>query len=361
MTDNKMISREDRIGRYLKKYLNRYVFLEFSDEFAKNSQTGQLLKGVSIPLKKDEVQSFAGGEGVSMLVIADNMANVMGCDPKFKFTENYVAILKTIFDDTLLDNLVKRGNECADDENLDDACIYFRAVLCMNSEHQDAMYSYARICRSMYEASENEEYVGRFKAESLEWFELLTEAHPQFGMGYYYLGYSYLNLGLYAKAKIAWEKFLEINRRKPKGKEYEEITDRVKQMEDPVNIELGCMKISMGHYEEGLAILEPYADSEYKTWWPLYYYLGVGYVELKEFRKAELAFKRVLSLNGSHLDSMRELVEIYQYHGDWVNVKKFTEKIKMVEASQKIDQEEYIRETQAESKRMEEWNEESDA
>ncbi len=45
----------------------------------------------------------------------------------------------------------------------------------------------------MYLASQNEEYVGRFKAEALEWFEILTEVHPKFAQGYYYLGYAYLN------------------------------------------------------------------------------------------------------------------------------------------------------------------------
>ena len=49
------------------------------------------------------------------------------------------------------------------------------------------MYSYARAFRAMYLNSQNEEYVGRFKAEALEWLELLTETHPRFAQGYYYL------------------------------------------------------------------------------------------------------------------------------------------------------------------------------
>ena len=30
--------REDRIGRYFRKYLNKFVFVEFSDDFIKKSQ-----------------------------------------------------------------------------------------------------------------------------------------------------------------------------------------------------------------------------------------------------------------------------------------------------------------------------------
>ena len=88
--------REDRIGKYFRKYLNRFIFVEFSDEFIAKSKEGDLLKGVPIPLRKKEVKDFAGGEGIPMLVIAENMAWVMGCDPHFKHTKDYVAILSRL-------------------------------------------------------------------------------------------------------------------------------------------------------------------------------------------------------------------------------------------------------------------------
>ena len=42
-----------------------------------------------IPLRKKEIKEFAGGEGIDMLVLAENMAWVMGCDPHFKYTKDY--------------------------------------------------------------------------------------------------------------------------------------------------------------------------------------------------------------------------------------------------------------------------------
>ena len=41
--------REDRIGRYFRKYLNKFVFDEFSPEFMEKSKAGDLMKGVPIP------------------------------------------------------------------------------------------------------------------------------------------------------------------------------------------------------------------------------------------------------------------------------------------------------------------------
>ena len=66
--------REDRIGKYFKKYLNKFVFVEFSEEFMKKSKAEELMKGVPIPLRKKEIKEFAGGEGIDMLVLAENMA-----------------------------------------------------------------------------------------------------------------------------------------------------------------------------------------------------------------------------------------------------------------------------------------------
>ena len=52
--------REDRIGKYFRKYLNKFVFAEFSEEFMKNSKAGELMRGVPIPLRKKEIKEFAG-------------------------------------------------------------------------------------------------------------------------------------------------------------------------------------------------------------------------------------------------------------------------------------------------------------
>ena len=323
--------REDRIGRYFKKYLNKFVFVEFSDEFMASNKAGHLMKGVPVPLRRKEVKEFAGGRGIDFLVLAENMAWVMGCDPHFKYTKDYCAILRKLYNYKLYEGMMKEGRDAAENGEMDNACIHFRAALCMKHDYLHAMYSYARACRVMYEHSKNEEYVGRFKAESLDWFEILTETHPRFAMGYYYLGYSYLNIGLYGKAKIAWQDYLKFGRN---GRDRREITKRLNQIAHPVAIEDGCLKIGAGRYEEGPEILEPYLKSQYKDWWPLHYYLGRGYVQADRISDAVAEFKKVLMTNGSHLETMKELLLIYEEQDDRANIKKYSEKIKMIEEAQ---------------------------
>ena len=343
--------REDRIGRYFRKYLNKFVFVEFSPEFMAKNKAGHLMKGVPIPLRKKEVKEFAGGSGIDFLVLAENMTWVMGCDPHFKYTNNYCEILKKLYNYKLYEGMMKEGRDFAERGEMDNACIHFRAALCMKHDYLHAMYSYARACRVMYENSRNEEYIGRFKAEALDWFEILTETHPRFAMGYYYLGYSYLNMGLYGKAQLAWQNYLKFSRN---GKDRREITKRIQQISHPVAIEDGCLKVSAGRYEEGIEILEPYLKSQFNDWWPLHYYLGRGYVQADRISDAVAEFKKVLMTNGSHVETMKELLSIYEVQDDKANIKKYREKIALIEAAQEEEHAKQVEETQKENKKLEE-------
>ena len=343
--------REDRIGRYFRKYLNKFVFVEFSEEFIAQSKAGDLLKGVPVPLRKKEVKDFAGGKGINFLVLAENMAWVMGCDPHFKHTKDYCAILHRLYNKKLTEGMLKEGRDAAEQGEMDNACIHFIDALCMQFDYMHAMYSYARACRVMYENSRNEEYVGRFKAESLEWFELLTETHPRFAMGYYYLGYSYLNMGLYGKAQLAWQSFLKFTKN---NKDRKEINKRLQQIADPVAIEDACLKIGSGRYEEGIRVLEHYDKTQFNDWWPLHYYLGRGYVQAGRIADAVSEYKKVLMTNGSHLETMKELLLIYEEEGDKANIKKYSEKIRMIEKAQEEEQAKLVEVTKKENKKLEE-------
>ncbi|MBQ8151844.1 MAG: hypothetical protein IJ070_03660, partial [Firmicutes bacterium] len=343
--------REDRIGKYFRKYLNKFVFVEFSDEFLAKARSADIMKGVPVPLRRKEVKEFAGGSGVDIMALAENMAWVMGCDPHFKYTQQYCDFLVRGYGKKMVEGILKKGRDMAELGEMDQACIMFRACLCMQYDYLHAMYSYTRALRVMYTNSRNEEYVGRFKAECLDWLELLTETHPRFAMGYYYLGYAYLNMGLYAKAQAAWSDFLKFSRN---GKDKKEIRNRIKQIADPVAIEEGCNDVMAGRYAEGLGKLEPYINSKFNDWWPLHYYLGVGYEMVGDPKRALSSFKNVLSLNGSHLETMKELVSLYEAQGDKENVKKYTKKIELIEAAQEEEQQKQIAETQAEDKKLEE-------
>lgn len=332
--------REDRVGRYFKKYLKQFIFVEFSDEFLQRSKVKEIMSSVPVPLRKEDIKQFAGGEGLRPNHIAESMAWIMGSDPKFKYTKNYVAYLNKLFNYKIYEGMMKKGRDAAEKEEYEEACIQFRAALCMKPDYLHAMYSYARVCRSMYEKTMDKEYVGRFKAESMEYFELLTETHPRFAQGYYYLGYAYLNIGLYGKAQAAWKGFLRFTRN---GKDRKEVQERLKQIADPLRIEEGCNHVMALRYDQGREILEAYIDSRFNDWWPLHYYLGVCYARTGMFGEAVSRFKQTLSLNASHLETMEELADIYRKQNDKENLTKYMKKIDIVKKGLAEEQEEMKR------------------
>lgn len=286
-----------------------------------------------------------------MLTIAENMAWIMGCDPHFKHTKDYVAILKKLYNHKLYEGMLKEGRDAAERGAMDDACIHFRAALCMKPDYLHAMYSYARACRAMYLDSHNEEYVGRFKAEALDYFELVTETHPRFAQGYYYLGYAYLNMGLYIKADLTWREFLKFSRN---GKDKKEIRKRLEQLRGPLQIEQGYNDVMAGRYSEGLARLEPFLNSQFNTWWPLYYYLGIAYEMTGKKSEAVANFKKVLTMNASHIETMEELVAIYTQEGDRENRRKYEQKIELIKKTMEEDQKALKKEIQEEDKELQE-------
>ena len=104
------------------------------------------------------------------------------------------------------------------------------------------------------------------------------------------------------------------------------------QLEQPISIEKGCNAVLAGRWREGLDILEPFLDTKFKGWWPLHYYLGVAYARTGSNAKAVASFKRVLGINGSHLESIKELADLYALSGDKENERKYRKKAELIMA-----------------------------
>lgn len=354
------LEEKDRIGRYLVPHLDEIVFDELSDAYLAKAGIADILTDVPVPLRKSELG------GISTLTIAKCMAFVIGCDPEFKYKENYVSYIVRIFGEKFADALVAEGVEAADAKNdYDYACIMFRAAMQINPENAGAYYCYGRACKDAYETAaadlgvseDAEEFVGRFKAEALEAFEVATLKDPTLAEAYYFLGYAYVNMGLYVKSKLTWEEYMKLTedaasidetdekmqdesfaeRIKELRQIRKEIAARLESLEKPVEIEKGYNLVISGRYEEGIAALSEYKESEFASWWPLWFYLGTAYAELGENEEAVSCFTEVLKYSPSHLETMEELVKLYEKLGDEEKAKKYADKAEIVKDNMEKD------------------------
>lgn len=323
---------EDRIAEYLiPKVKSDYIFDELSDEYLEKAGITDIMKGVPVPIKRTEF------ENLSTVAIARNMAFVMGCDINFKYRENYRDYILRTFTKEFVKPLLNEGVELAANGKYEEACIMFRGAIILDPENSDGFYCYGRGLRDAYENGEGEEYVGKFKAESLEAFEKLTLKAPDFDMGFYFLGFAYINLGLYLKSRLTWERFMELSEDEKLRTEIQELLDK---LNDPCKIEEGYNCILSGRYEEGIAILSDYEDdNRYNNWWPLWYYLGVAYNSLDMANEAEHRLLKALTISPSNVEVMEELLKSYRRLENDDKIKKYEKKIEIVKANAELDRE----------------------
>lgn len=324
------LQEKDRISQYLTPHLSEMIFDELSDGYLERAGIKDIMTGVPVPIRKTELES------ISTLSIARNMAFVIGCDPTFQYKENYIAYILRAFDKRFAEGLIADGVEGAARNDFEYACIQFRAAMQIDPDNANAYYCYGRACKDAYEAGEEEEFVGRFKAESLEAFEIATLKNPQLAEAFYFLGYGYVNLGLYIKAKLTWEDFMKLSADEELKKE---IAQRLEQLEQPVEIEKGYNMVLAGKYEEGIEALSVYTEGQYADWWPLWYYLGAAYAALERDDEAVASFLQVLRFSPSNAEAMKELVKLYEKLGDEEKVAKYRTKLEIVSENAKKDRE----------------------
>lgn len=342
----------ERVKPYFKKLIGEYVFDELSDDFLNRMNAGDLLAGVPLPIRAETAARIYSGKGrLSMLDLTRACGIIIGADSDFPYTDAYKQFLQRTFREHTEEVLVNEAHAHFRNGQPEAAACLAAGALLFNADSRDALYSYALFCREIYQTAneregtlseeERERLIGNFKAETLETLETLTLRFPDFAFPYYYLGFAYLNMGLYTKAYLTWADFLAKIPNDPLADEVQEeckeIEERMASLAAPMEIEEGTAAVASGRYHEGIEILSRYCDGALSSWWPMHYYLGIAYACTGQAREAVDAFKKALSLSPSNLDVMEELVSVYHALGDRQNELKYMEKMEIVRKNQEAE------------------------
>lgn len=315
----------DRLRKYFLDKLEEYRFVELTPDYLKRMRI-DFMRGVPIPLSNADLKKLAKDQQISADLFIWGMLRVIGIDPSFEYVPKYVKLL-TYMKEDMGRLAVNMGITLANTEALTDAALLFRAALVIDPQDRDALYNYMLVCRNLYSEGTDKEYVADFKQEVFETLLKLKDLDPSIAMVHYYLGFAYINMGRYEDARAAWTEFLSMA---GPSDEREEVQGLLDSLEDPLIIESGYRDIVEGRWEDGLAVLEGYLNTEYRQWWPLLYYLGMGYNRTGRYEEALAILKKAARENPSSPEIVAELVLANEALGDEINTEKYRRKLKIL-------------------------------
>lgn len=285
--------------------LNEFAFIELNDTILKEKPELNFLKGVPIPVNVDAIERYKENqEGQAFLdinTLAKGMIQVIGKDGKFKYNEAYVEFLKLASPD-IIQYMSVEGLKLAEQKKFQEAGVYFKAALFVDSEALNPLYNYARCCVDLLNSVEDREKEKQYAKVARDTFEKIIKLYPEFDMAYYYLGFFYVNLKLYQKADWAWDLFFQKTEDENKKKE---IGEKRMELRDYVQYEKGYHLILEDKTEEGLSLLLPIAQKK-PNWWNLLFFVGLAYRKMEQYEEAIQYFKKVMEIKPNP-DALNEL------------------------------------------------------
>lgn len=316
----------ERVEKHIKEQVEGIVFIELKEEAKDILERFPYMKDISMPILVKELSQIVKGsgnemEGISIRAFIRGMIFIMGLDQHFKFNPVYKRFLKN-YDSKIEDYLSYEGLKLAEAEELNDALIYFKALLFINQENINGFYNYGRCCQDIALKTDDEEKIKDYTKEAIEVFEALIEKYPDFAGAYYYLGFHYANQKLFKKAQLIWEKAVELGLDEEKAKE---VCMQIESLRNHIQYEEGYNLVLNNRPQEGLEKLFPLEENN-KEWWNLLFFIALAHRQLGNFSEAIAYLERIIKINPSQADTYNELGLCYAEIRNFTKAEKYLKK-----------------------------------
>ncbi len=299
----------DYIENYFKEKAENVNFIELKDYMDIDLVNTIDIVDLPLPLVSDILaQGIKTGnmiDEVDAEMILDGMIYIVGADRDFKYHKDYIEILKN-YNEAIDDYIFFKGIKYFDKSIFDRSDIYFRALVFVNPEHILGRFNYGlaleRIAQD-YMDKENLKASDAFLKKATYEFETVLDIDENYPLAYYKLGYHYRFKGQFLKAKLMWEKYINLDEDELR---IQEVREEILAIDDEVNLEAGLTYLSYNRHDEALeAFLK--LMPRHENWWELRYLLGVSYVGLGKVNLAIEEYYRALELNDEVEDVYNEL------------------------------------------------------
>ena len=270
-------------------------------------------EGIKIPIKSNvlvkSIKDNKAQEEINMMSMIDAMIYLEGIDPDFIYNVEYDDLIETFARKSNFDYMDYMGymsNQAYSKGEIRDALVYIRAYLRMEPDDIMGLYQYAIICQELslrYQKDEDVKAMNDFLLEALASLEKIIGLDDSFALAYYQLGFHYSNQNQFIKAKLTWDRALDL------GLDDETRTDimeNLAKIDHKVRYERAYNLVFQGKAEEGLQDLLD-LESQYPDWWNLLFIISLAYKSLGDLGQAKYYLEKILITRPTQVDTLVEM------------------------------------------------------
>lgn len=270
-------------------------------------------EGIKIPIKSNvlvkSIKDNKAQEEINMMSMIDAMIYLEGIDPDFIYNVEYDDLIETFARKSNFDYMDYMGymsNQAYSKGEIRDALVYIRAYLRMEPDDIMGLYQYAIICQELslrYQKDEDVKAMNDFLLEALASLEKIIGLDDSFALAYYQLGFHYSNQNQFVKAKLTWDRALDL------GLDDETRTDimeNLAKIDHKVRYEHAYNLVFQGKAEEGLQDLLD-LESQYPDWWNLLFIISLAYKSLGDLGQAKAYLEKILITRPTQVDTLVEM------------------------------------------------------
>ena len=270
-------------------------------------------EGIKIPIKSNvlvkSIKDNKAQEEINMMSMIDAMIYLEGIDPDFIYNVEYDDLIETFARKSNFDYMDYMGymsNQAYSKGEIRDALVYIRAYLRMEPDDIMGLYQYAIICQELslrYQKDEDVKAMNDFLLEALASLEKIIGLDDSFALAYYQLGFHYSNQNQFVKAKLTWDRALDL------GLDDETRTDimeNLAKIDHKVRYEHAYNLVFQGKAEEGLQDLLD-LESQYPDWWNILFIISLAYKSLGDLGQAKAYLEKILITRPTQVDTLVEM------------------------------------------------------
>lgn len=270
-------------------------------------------EGIKIPIKSNvlvkSIKDNKAQEEINMMSMIDAMIYLEGIDPDFIYNVEYDDLIETFARKSNFDYMDYMGymsNQAYSKGEISDALVYIRAYLRMEPDDIMGLYQYAIICQELslrYQKDEDVKAMNDFLLEALASLEKIIGLDDSFALAYYQLGFHYSNQNQFVKAKLTWDRALDLG---IDDETRTDIMENLAKIDHKVRYEHAYNLVFQGKAEEGLQDLLD-LESQYPDWWNLLFIISLAYKSLGDLGQAKSYLEKILITRPTQVDTLVEM------------------------------------------------------